>query len=376
MSAIPENIKAVARFILLHLQRTFDDIGLQDSLRSRAHRIFINENFNRQENENVERSAYDTQVLNQGLAHMALHLPAVLYNAGLTKTIIPASNVHSMLVNNLLGVHVNDVGTFIIDVEKGGIYAFSWPSENRPAQPAKAPSPAKTATHDSSIRFINTDPDLDAAVQRNMDYLTEQMKGKIKGAVPKAPTPVNLLKHRNLVKSVSEMRQVYKGLYKDQTLVEGILEGSPMNMLKDMATRKPGEGNLPGIDYVPGATQLLDILFNDGAKGNDLLFIDVAQRTPPESGGGYKTLIKMLDAYNRHWGRQFVGAYVSQEMFNQYQSQHSIPAGLPFTGSFDSAPRDRNGHPYKYFIYINIKDLKTDNIDLKKAGVILINPQD
>lgn len=128
MENIPENIRVAARFILLHLQRTFEEVQPGD------------------DNGKLE-------VLNQGLSTMAHHLPVILYNAGLTKTVIPASGIHCQLQNNLLGIHINDVGTFITDLEKGGLSTLMHPAAPEPADiPVNFIKKRKPAKHFSGVQ--------------------------------------------------------------------------------------------------------------------------------------------------------------------------------------------------------------------------------
>ncbi|QJB35825.1 hypothetical protein HF329_32780 [Chitinophaga oryzae] len=100
MQHIPENIKVAARFILLALQRSLADHAEQ-------------------------------QQLHQGLTILTYHLPAVLHNAGLTKTLIPASHIHCQLQNNLLGVDVQETGTFLLDIQHACMITFTRPAEEK-----------------------------------------------------------------------------------------------------------------------------------------------------------------------------------------------------------------------------------------------------
>ncbi|SKA40953.1 hypothetical protein SAMN04488128_105305 [Chitinophaga eiseniae] len=141
MQHIPENIKVAARFILLALQRSLADHATQ-------------------------------RQLHQGLTILTYHLPAVLHNAGLTKTLIPASHIHCQLQNNLLGVDVPEVGTFLLDIQHASMITFTRPPEetrhtaadSRDRYPLGAPAgaghPAARYTRPGTAKTDNvaTDP--------------------------------------------------------------------------------------------------------------------------------------------------------------------------------------------------------------------------
>lgn len=135
MEHIPENIKVVARFILTALQRALSDI-----------------------------SQTEQQQLSQGLTAMSLHLPVILLNSGLTKTLIPASHIYCQLQNNLLGVYAQETGTFLFDIAKGSMIALMRPTvtDTHPTIPARQRN-MLPHQHISSDGFIHND--IDAAPQ-------------------------------------------------------------------------------------------------------------------------------------------------------------------------------------------------------------------
>ncbi|CAL1517081.1 hypothetical protein MMC2321_00812 [Chitinophaga sp. MM2321] len=98
MHALPENIKLVARFMLLHLEHS-----------------------------------PATHMPGYEHTSIAFHLPALLHNTGLTQTIIPASSIHCVRENNLLHIQVPTVGTFSIDPEKKELHTFIVPAAEIPA---------------------------------------------------------------------------------------------------------------------------------------------------------------------------------------------------------------------------------------------------
>nr|WP_295869558.1 hypothetical protein [uncultured Chitinophaga sp.] len=118
MQYIPENIKVAARFILLALQRSLADHAEQ-------------------------------RQLHQGLTILTYHLPAVLHNAGLTSTLLPASHIHCQLQNNLLAVDVQEVGTFLLDIQHACMITFTRPAEEK-----------KYTTADSRPRYLPGAPAL------------------------------------------------------------------------------------------------------------------------------------------------------------------------------------------------------------------------
>lgn len=107
MQHIPENIKVAARFILQALQRSLADPAEQ-------------------------------QKFHQELTILTYHLPAILHNTGLTKTLIPASHINCQLQNNLLGVDVQEVGTFLLDIQHACMITFTRPTEEKPSSPLAA----------------------------------------------------------------------------------------------------------------------------------------------------------------------------------------------------------------------------------------------
>ncbi|NML37666.1 hypothetical protein HHL17_10725 [Chitinophaga sp. G-6-1-13] len=375
MEHIPENIKVVARFILLALQRTLADIHMSKHLEERDHQKWYNESFLTNVNTDIALDKAEQQQLNQGLTAMTYHLPVVLHNTGLTKTLIPASHIYCQLQNNLLGVYVQEVGTFILDIQYGRMVTFMWPTV------AEAKTQAAPATDSLSRYRLRTGPDVDGQINRDAGFLKDKAKDAIQDkikAFAKAPGGVNLMKFRTQIKHFSGVHDIYKGLFKERDLVKGVLAGNPGEIMADLSTKKAGEGNFPGIDYVPGATQLLDIMANDKFKEADLENINMAQQATPEQGGGYGPLTRMLDAYNRHWGTQFVGLYLTEDAYQQSWRNKTVPGSLThnYTSHFDPNPRDASGQPYKYFIYMHVEDVKGGDIDFQKIGVIKVNPKD
>lgn len=375
MEHIPENIKVVARFILLALQRTLADIHMGEHLEQRDQQKWYNESFLTNAGTDIQFSKSEQQKLNQGLTAMTYHLPVVLHNAGLTKTLIPASRIYCQLQNNLLGVYVQEVGTFILDIQYGRMLTFMWPAV------VEEKTPAAPATDSLSRYRLNTAPDVDGQINRDIGFLKDKAKDAVQDKMKefiKAPAGVNLMKFKKEIKRFSGVHDIYKGLFKERDLVKGVLAGNPGEIMADLSTKKAGEGNFPGIDYVPGASQLLDIMANDKFKENDLLNIDIAQRATPEQGGGYGPLTRMLDAYNRHWGTRYVGLYLTEDAFQQSWRNKTVPGSLTrnYTSHFDPNPRDASGHLYKYFIYMHVEDVKGGDIDFQKIGVIRVNPKD
>ncbi|NLR63522.1 hypothetical protein HGH92_04305 [Chitinophaga varians] len=375
MEHIPENIKVVARFILLSLQRTLADIHMSEHLEERDHQKWYNESFLENVNTDISFSQAEQQHLNQGLTAMTYHLPVVLYNAGLTKTLIPASRIYCQLQNNLLGVYVQEVGTFILDIQYGRMVTFMWPTV------ASDKTTAAPATDSLSRYRLHTNADMDGRISRDAGFLKDKAKDAIQDkikAFAKAPAGVNLMKFRSQIKHFGGVHDVYKGLFKERDLVKGVLAGNPGEIMADLSTKKAGEGNFPGIDYVPGATQLLDIMANDKFKDADLENINMAQKAPADQGGGYGPLTRMMDAYNRHWGTEFVGLYLMEDAYQQALHNKTIPGSLTrhYTSHFDLNPRDASGHLYKYFIYMHVEDVKGGDIDFQKIGVMKVNPKD
>ncbi|MBC9914237.1 hypothetical protein [Chitinophaga varians] len=375
MEHIPENIKVVARFILLALQRTLADIHMGEHLEQRDHQKWYNESFLTNANTDIQFSKAEQQRLNQGLTAMAYHLPVVLHNAGLTKTLIPASHIYCQLQNNLLGVYVQEVGTFILDIQFGRMVTFMWPTiaENK--------TQTASATDSLSRYRLHTAPDIDRQINRDIGFLKDKTTAAVQDKIKeftKAPVGVNLMKFRKGIQRFSGAHDIYKGLFKERDLVKGVLAGNPGEIMADLSSKKAGEGNFPGIDYVPGATQLLDIMGNDKFKEADLDNINMAQEAPPEQGGGYGPLARMLDAYNRHWGTEFVGLYLTEDAYQQSWRNKTLPGSLTrnYTSNFDPNPRDASGQPYKYFIYMHVEDVKGGDIDFQKIGVIKVNPKD
>ncbi|MBC9930207.1 hypothetical protein [Chitinophaga qingshengii] len=194
MEHIPENIKVAARFILMALQRTLTDIRMHEAPEGR------NQRKPPANNPAGTRFTSLTTQLHQGLSTMALHLPVVLYNAGLTKTVIPASHLCCQLQNNLLEVQVQDVGTFVLDIQRSNMVTFT-----RPGLPA-----AKTT--DILSRYQRyTLADFSNLVNRDFSYGKDKAADAIQKKPNKFQKALAAVNHKQF-NHFSKAQEIHKGL--------------------------------------------------------------------------------------------------------------------------------------------------------------------
>lgn len=197
MEHIPENIKVVARFILMALQRTLADIRMQHLPEERNRR-------KSQVKKHTDTGLTSITQLNKGLSTMALHLPVVLYNAGLIKTVVPASHICCQLQNNRLNVQIQDVGTFMLDIQQGNMVTFVRPGLS-----------ADQTTGNLSRYQHYTPADFNNLVNRDFDY----GKDKAADAIPtqpnkfqKASTAINHLQSCKQLNHFSDAQEIHQGL--------------------------------------------------------------------------------------------------------------------------------------------------------------------
>jgi hypothetical protein len=72
--------------------------------------------------------------LNQELTKFTLKLPAFLYNAGYTSSIIPPGNIHIKQQGRILDISIDDVGQFSYDIRANKVHALLTIRGNRTEQ--------------------------------------------------------------------------------------------------------------------------------------------------------------------------------------------------------------------------------------------------
>ncbi len=377
----------VAWFIKQNLENAFRETGIDTLLRN-AENEKVNFTF---ENGNISTDAPARSVkldkqqsarLSQAMLHLALKLPAFLYNSGYTSSLISPNSIHIKLHNNFLGVTIKGVGLFILDIKGNKFHARTWTeapvNEGMPVELGELM--VKGSTHKRNLRMESNvsekiDRDIDFLKGNLEDYLNKQgIPTQLDQLIPELK--VNWLKHKDLVKQASGLHDVYKGLYKIP--VHELFDDNALTAVYNIGTAKQGKGNLPGIDAVPGGSQVVGMA-NDEFEDGDLQAIDYAQRAPATNPrGGYRSLIKMLDRYNRHdWGKEhFVGAYVHEEQLEFIESMECLLTEvMSFSTNFRENPYDHNKKkPYRYFIYVRSDKLSYSLISIHDVGVIYVNP--
>ncbi|KAA2243728.1 hypothetical protein F0L74_14715 [Chitinophaga agrisoli] len=331
----------------------------------------------------AELSARQTAIFNNKLLHLAFQLPTVLYNAGITSQLLSADKIHITRHQQYLGIQVAGYGLMIIDLQGKKFHARLWQTSNKQQPVNEKPIDIKEirvngATHK---RNLNTDFDYTTAIHRDKDYIVDQFKDFLnKEGIPVSleelasdGIKVNWQKHKELVKKLGPVHEVYKGLIKSSTA----------STIYDIATASQGKGNLPGVDAIPGGKQLVDIMANDMFNKDALLFIDMAQKTPASktdaygnSQGGYQRLINAMRTYNNNdWGDTFQGVYLHEEELKIMEKmQFIIPGAMSFSPNFSARPFDKDGKPYDFFMYIHGSQLNSEYIKMDELGVIYINP--
>jgi len=380
MDGLSDNKYSIAWFIRQSLENVFAAIGMEriwhEAKDQQANFTFENGKLSTDApGKKLPLTVQQSAVLSQGLLNLALKLPAFLYNAGYTGSIISSNSIHIKLHNQFLGVDINSVGLFILDIRGNKFHARTW-QEAAVNEGAPIPLNEVAVKHATHKRNLNVEAEVSESINRDIDFL----KGKLEGYLNKQGIPtkleqlipemkVNWLKHKNLVKKTAGFREVYKGLYKGNNALTAI---------HDIGTAKQGTGNLPGIGVIPGGDQVM-AMENDEYEKMDFDFIDLAQRTPATNKrGGYQALIKMMSAYNRHnWRKEkFVGAYVHEGQLDMIESMECLLTEvMGFSTNFTEKPYDdKEQKPYEYFIYVRSDKLSYSLISIKDVGVIYVNP--
>lgn len=380
MDGLSDSKYSIAWFIRQSLENVFAAIGMEGIWREaeNKHTNFTFENGSLTTDAAGKKLPLNRQqsaMLSQGLLNLALKLPAFLYNAGYTGSIISSNNIHIKLHNQFLGVTIDGVGFFILDIRGNKFHARTW-KEAAVNEGAPIPLSEVRVTHATHKRNLNVKADISESINRDVDFLKGKLEAYLnKQGIPTKPEQlipeikVNWLKHKNLVKKTAGLHEVYKGLYKGSNALTAI---------HDIGTAKQGVGNLSGIDAVPGGSQVM-AMENDMYEKRDLESIDFSQRTPAtDVRGGYKALIKMMAAYNgNNWGKEkFVGAYVNERQLEMIESMECLlTEEMGFNTNFLENLYDyKEKKPYEYFIYVRSEKLSYSLISIKDVGVIYVNP--
>ncbi len=232
-------------------------------------------------------STQQTAIFHDKLLHLAFQLPTVLYNAGITTQLLSADKIHITRHQQFLGIQVAGYGLIIIDLQGKKFHARLWQTSDKQRPVNEKPIDMKEVRVNGTThkRNLNTDFNYTAAIHRDKDYIVDQFKDFLnKEGIPVSleeltadGIKVNWQKHKELVKKLGPVHEVYKGLIKSSTA----------STIYDIATATQGKGNLPGVDAIPGGKQLVDIMANDEFRKNDLYLIDLAQKTPASATDAY-----------------------------------------------------------------------------------------
>jgi hypothetical protein len=322
------------------------------------------------------------------LYQLAVQLPALLFNAGVTDGLLSADKIHITAYKRYVCVQVEGYGLLIVDLEGKKFHARLWESVDDAKPIEMSEVLVSGSTHK---RNLNTGFDYTAAIQRDKNYVTTQLKDFLnkegiptskEDLIPGIGIKLNWLKHKELARKLGPLHEAYKTLLKTPAY-KGLINDSPAEAIYNIGTARQGEGNLPGVNAVPGGKQLVDIMANDQFQKDDLLMIDIAQKTSASekddwgnSNGGYNRLINALRTYNdNNWGDSFQGIYLHQQEVEMIEKmKFIIPKSMHFTTSFAAQPLDTNSKPYEYFMYIRSGQLSSEYLKLNEVGVIYINP--
>lgn len=378
----------ISSYLLRYLENTFRQMKLSGPFAEAGVQLSTDERNSAYPQHSGKLSAEQWSILKNRLLQLAVQLPSQLFNTGITDALLPPDNIHVAAYKRYVCVQVDGYGLMIIDLKEKKFHARLWE-----AVPLKARAPLKEVHISGSThkRNLNTDFDFTSAIDRDKDYVTSQFKEFLnkegiptseEDLIPGVGIKVDWLKHKALAKKLGPLHEAYKSLIKTPTY-KGIMNDSPVSALYDIGTARQGVGNLPGVDAVPGGKQLVDIMANDQFRKDDLLFVDVAQKTPASDtdaagnpNGGYSRLINAMRSYNdNNWGDSFQGVYLHEEELQMIEKiKFIIPKNMRFNTSFTERPSDQQRKPYEFFMYIRSGQLGSEYLTLDEVGVIYVNP--
>ncbi|PSL46635.1 hypothetical protein CLV51_103616 [Chitinophaga niastensis] len=385
MNPKPEKNELIAWFIMHNMETTFKEVDMASLINERDKIIFQNQ-FKTKDftDPAIHFTPAQNSILRAGMLKLAWHMPTFLFNNGITDKLIPASSVHCILRDKLLGVDIDGIGTFILDIEYGTFHATIWKKGyNTPAVNEGKPIALEefNITANTHKRNLRVERDYSASINRDLDYLSDQLKDKLReNNIPASiqdllPTlRVNWIKNRGLVRALSGFHEVYKGLGNTPVDKE-LYSDSPLKAIYDIGTAQAGKGNLPGLNGITGGEYLVNTLGNDVFEQQELDLINDVQSLSPEKGGGYEVLVNQMERYNYRWDKPFVGYYLNEEQLAFFEKLGGIPADIGFTKNFSKRPVNHaDNKPYRYFIYVRSEKLQYSWLSINDIGVIYINP--
>ncbi|WP_143310239.1 hypothetical protein [Chitinophaga vietnamensis] len=327
----------------------------------------------------ITRSDYHGQqeaVLRSGLQQLCYSIPAMLFNAGISDSVLPASSIHLTLSGSLLHVYIDGYGEILLNIRESKGHALLWQDEpvnaghpidiNEVSIAASTMKRAYEADHDYTKELI----------EKDYEFLKKQLEEYLhkKGAPTKATDflpryKINWIKYKELVRKLGPLHEVYKGLIKSNTLMD----------VYDISTAKVGQGNVPGLDALTGG--MGSVIVDNVMQPTEALlmdFIRVAEITPSWKGGGYRRMPQLMKYYNskeEEFKHKFVGTYLHEEELKALNQQTLIdPKALHLSSNFMETPHDDAGKPLEIFLYIRTDKLQTELVNIRDFGVIYVNP--
>lgn len=264
--------------------------------------------------------------LKQGLQQLTYQLPNQLYNAGVTPTLLPASDIHLNFYGNYLNLFVVGYGNIMIDLEDKNLHALMW-------QPDGYETAITGTTHKQDLQFRF---DADKGTRNGTGYLAGNLKDypedKLKQPSQLPRMKSSLMQYRKLLRRLADAHPIYRELFKDPAFKD-VLDSSPMSDIKDIAMAQQHKGHQPGVDEVPDDTVVT--------------------------------------------GKEFAGAYAHPETVNRMKQAGTIEStSTRLTSSFTHRPYDNQQQPDELFIYFRNEMMQEGYIDFTDVGVIYINPAD
>src|ERR1700755_311853 len=121
-------LDAVASFILHYLEDAFRQMNAAAPSSTPAAQVTAT---GYTEQSRVKLSTQQQAIFNDKLLHLALQLPTVLFNAGITSQLLPADNIHITRHQHFLGIQVTGYGVIIIDLREKKFHARLWQATDK-----------------------------------------------------------------------------------------------------------------------------------------------------------------------------------------------------------------------------------------------------
>jgi hypothetical protein len=263
-------LDVISSFILRHLEDSFRQMKLSHPLPETS--IEVTAGGIKYDPAVKDRlSAQQWAVFRTRLYQLAVQLPALLFNAGVTDGLLSADKIHITAYKRYIRVQVEGYGLLVVDLEGKKFHARLWESVDNPVNGRKLRTDFGYTAHEA-----------------------------------------------------------YKTLLK-MPACKDLINDSPAAARYNTGTAMQRAGNLPGVKAVPRGKQLVEKMANDQFQKDDLLMIDVAEKTPASERDDWRT-------------------------------------------SFAAQPPDTDSKPYEYAIHIKSGQLSSEYLKLNEVGVIYINP--